>query len=234
MKKKYCIFLSVLLSILTLCFTACDRSNKGVYMNDVFFNEFLIDDSSALKNALTKEYDLNELMVFFENSNQNIAFDIDKTRILYFNEVNHRFPIEIVRSGGYSVYRVIQGGYFYVFWIKPFIKDANQEQIEPEVFYTTYISTPIDPIEFESLTIGKSTAKDVKSIDPYFELTFLYSSGVYSFNYLNDDSVLEIKYTYDNGFNGYKDLVVEEIKIVPRNLVHSKFSVLLSKDIPQG
>lgn len=72
-----------------------------------------MDDKKPLEGGPTKEYDLDELSAFFKDSNANekIGFGSDGAA-LTFREVNSSYPVEILRTGGYSVYKVRQGGLF--------------------------------------------------------------------------------------------------------------------------
>lgn len=202
-------------------------------MNDVFFNEYIMDDTKTLESALTKEYDLNELRLFFKDSraNENGVLGSDKPALM-FREVDHRYPVEILRTGGYSVYRVRQGGYFYVFWVTPLVGDADRSNGEPSVYFSAYLASDISPDLFDSITPGVSTAEDIRKIDPSFELSFLISNGTYSYSYLNDESVLQIEYALQGNVDGYDDLIVKEKMIVARASAPTRYSALLSSDLP--
>ena len=202
-------------------------------MNDIFFNEYVMDDIKTLESNLTKEYDLNELRSFFKGSNANESIGFGSTvSALRFSEVNYRYPVEILRTGGYSVYRVSQGGYFYVFWIKPFATGTSQSNSEPSVYFSAYLSSDISPDLFDSITPGLSTAEDVRKIDPSFELSFLMSSGIFSYSYINDETILQIEYAYQENIDGYDDLIVKEKMIVARDSAPTRYSALLLSDLP--
>ena len=146
--------------------------------------------------------------------------------------MNYRYPVEILRTGGYSVYRVSQGGYFYVFWIKPFTIGTRQSNSEPSVYFSAYLSSDTSPDLFDSLTPGISTAADVQRIDPSFELSFLNSNGIFSYSYLNDETILQIEYAYQENIDGYDDLIVKEKMIVARDSAPTRYSALLLSDLP--
>lgn len=202
-------------------------------MNYIFFNEYVMDDTKALESELTKEYDLNELKSFFKGSNTNESIGFGSTALaLTYSEVNKKFPIKILRTGGYSVYKVSQGGYFYVFWIKPFVTDTSQLNNEPSVYFSAYLSSDISLDLFNSLTPGISTAEDVCRIDPSFELSFLNSNGIFSYSYLNNKTILQIEYTYQGNIDGYDDLIIKEKTIVARDSAPTRFSVVLPNDLP--
>lgn len=237
MKKYKCNLLIVAVCTLMIFFTSCDSRESETDMDNIFFDKYVTDDSGDLENILTKEYDLNDLSSFFEgsNANENMLFDV---AILSFSEVNQHFPVEVIRTGGYSVYKVKQGGYFYVFWVDTFTDYVSQAKNEPSVYFSAYLPSELSTSIFDSLIIGVSTADDVKKIDPFFELSFLSSSGIFSYSYLDNDTILQIEYVYQGKASGYDDLivyddlVVKEKVIVPRNSVPSRYSSILSSDIP--
>ena len=231
MKKYMYICLFCVLFVMTIVLISCGKKDKG--MNEVFFKEFLMDDVKTLENSLTKEYDIKELRLFFEGSNinENAGLTSTTSRLL-FSEVNRRYPVEILRTGGYSVYRVSQGGYFYVFWVKTFATDADQSNIEPAVYFTAYLSSDTSLKLFDSLTLGSSTAEDVKRIDSSFELCFLMSNGIFSYSFINDETLLEIEYECKENIDGYDDLVVKGKSIISRDSAPSRYSLILTIDLP--
>lgn len=233
MKKYMCICLFIVSCVAILLFASCGNKKDESDMNDIFFNEYVMDDIKTLESNLTKEYDLNELRSFFKgsNANENIGFG-STVSALRFSEVNYRYPVEILRTGGYSVYRVSQGGYFYVFWIKPFATGTSQSNSEPSVYFSAYLTSDISPDLFDSLTPGISTAEDVQRIDPSFELSFLNSNGIFSYSYINDETILQIKYAYQENIDGYDDLIVKEKMIVARDSAPTRYSALLLSDLP--
>lgn len=233
MKKYMCICLFIVSCVVILLFASCGNKKDESDMNDIFFNEYVMDDIKILESNLTKEYDLNELRSFFKGSNANESIGFGSTiSALTFSEVNNRYPVEILRTGGYSVYRVSQGGYFYVFWIKPFATGTSQSNSEPSVYFSAYLSSDISPDLFDSLTPGISTAEDVQRIDPSFELSFLNSNGIFSYSYINDETILQIEYAYQENIDGYDDLIVKEKMIVARDSAPTRYSALLLSDLP--
>jgi len=227
--KFICLILSTCIVFIALIGNAIGEKN----MDKQLANDQMMDNDKLLATNLTKAYDINELKVFFQGSNANEGLGLGiTTSTMLFSDVNRRFPVEILRSEGYSVYRVRQGGYFYVFWVNPYSPECNQSTSERSVYFSTYLTSAISPDLFASITPGVSTAQDVMKIDPYFELSFLNSCGVFSYSYLNDKTILQIEYTYHENINKYDDLIVKEMKIVARDSVPSRFSSLLSSDLP--
>ena len=232
MKRFMQICLLAAACIALLLFAGCGNKTeeRGGALS---FAGYEMDDKKPLEGGLTKEYDLNELRLFFKDSraNENGVLGSDKPALM-FREVDHRYPVEILRTGGYSVYRVRQGGYFYVFWVTPLAGDADRSNGEPSVYFSAYLASDISPDLFDSVTPGISTAEDIRKIDPSFELSFLISNGTYSYSYLNDESVLQIEYALQGNVDGYDDLIVKEKMIVARASAPTRYSALLSSDLP--
>lgn len=230
MKKKIrLLFLTYVVAVLLCsCVHKVGESNLGnLYSKNV--------TDEPLDSCLTVKYDIDDLRSFFENRASNESIGFGKTEApLLFSEVNGSFPVEVVRSNGYSVYKVSQGGYYYVFWVEPFENghEVEQSENEPSVYFSAYIFADLSDESFKSLTPGVSTAEDVKRIDPSFELSFLLSSGVFSYSYINDETVMRIEYKSDEGINDYNGLVVKEISVIPRKSAPSRYSSILSDDLP--
>lgn len=130
------IMIVICMAALTGCHHAGSNRTADTYSIEQI--EELENDTKTLESALTKEYDLNELRSFFKDSraNESIGFGSAKPALM-FREVDHRYPVEILRTGGYSVYRVRQGGYFYVFWVTPLAGDADRSNGEPSVYFSS-------------------------------------------------------------------------------------------------
>ena len=174
---------------------SCESKKESADMKNIFLGEHFTDDNKSLETSLTNEYDLDELKSFFMGSNENeeIMFEVN-SKMLTFSEVNRRYPVEVLRTGGYSVYKVSQGGYFYVFWVSQSI--GNTQNSEPSVYFSAYLSSDVFMNSFDSLIPMINTAEDVKKIDPNFELSFLISHGIFSYSYLNEQNLLEVEYLH--------------------------------------
>ena len=208
-------------------------------MYEEYMNNLVSDDSISLSQLITKEYPLQELTDFFGeiSSNETCAMNpSESTPALTFEAVNREFPIECLRKNGYSVYKVAEGGYFYVFWVKEFNPFPNQENsaTNPTVapYFTAYISSLRSADDFDSIREGSSTAADVAKIDPAFELVFLLSSNTASYSLLNDGSVMEICYYDGQGFSSRSDLIVKSKQPIEKALCPAKLATILESDLP--
>ena len=115
---------------------------------------------------------------------------------------------------------------------KAYISNSDVIKSDLFVYFTAYLPSTKDLSIFDSLKVGISTAEDVKMIDPSFELMFLRSSGIFSYSFLNDEDLLEIEYISEDEVDGYDDLIVKEIKVISRKDAPSRYSSILSMDLP--
>ena len=215
-------------------------------MAEEFVQGFIADDSRSLEDILTKEYGLQELKSFFGEipPNESVGYELSENKAgLTINYVNENFPIECLRLNHYVVYKVSEGGYFYVFW-SLFIDQTSEESghsVEDVdnamVYFTAYLypSSMKRASDFDSIKEGVSTAEDVSRVDPAFELSFLVSSGTRSYSLLEDGSVMEIWYKRSLRVESRRDLVVERKEIGPRKrgtVTSGGMAAVLLKDLP--
>ena len=215
--KKYILFFTI--CILSLFLVSCQDKEKNTKVNEI-------------DRILTQKYNISDLNNYFEGKNANELVFTGSSQNLHFNDVNQHFPIEVIRPEGYSVYAVDQGGYYYVFWSKLHISNQNLVEDNPFVYFTAYLPSSKEAGAFDSLKAGVSTADDVALIDPSVELTFLMSSGIYSYSFLNKDSVMQIEYTYSGEFKSRSDLIVKNKTVLAREIAPSRFASILLKDLP--
>lgn len=229
MKKIMRIAFFTLICAAMLLFIPCGShaDEAGMYKN--LFEKYVINDSADLDTALTTQYDIDDLLAFFDSSNSNEGNALNS---LSYSDVTQKFPIEVTRANGYSVYRVRQGGYFYVFWVGSYPDYPDLTRYEPNVFFTAYLSSSRSSDLFDSLKAGESCAEDVRAIDPYVELNFLLSSGTFSYSYLNDETLFQIEYARQGESKESGNLMIEEMEIVSRDSSLSRFGTILSKDLP--
>lgn len=243
MTRRFLICLLVVTTVL-ITFIACEN-NDTKSNTEIYWAEFTVDDSVDLDSILTTEYDLEEMRSFFEVYSQNENWN-DDAPILTISEANQRFPIEVLRSGHYSVYKIRDGGYFYVFWSQLFevsvdeqgnmlFDDENNimsEPLEPTVYFSVYLSSPLKESDFNLLIMGESTAEDVANIDPSFEFNRLLSRGRFSLSLLEDGKVIEIEYDVVSPYESRSDAVVVDMQVVELKDSISSFSRVLDKDMP--
>jgi len=236
MKTKVCGIVGVL-CIMLIIFILRENKEKQQNTGEVFWKDFILDDSTSLEKALTKEYDIQELYVFFGGrmENEGLPFGGGTFEALCIEEVHAKFPVEVPRTTRYSVYKVKQGGYFYVFWAQP-INGNTKKVLEPRTYFSVYLTSERDVKDFDAIKPGKSTAADVKEIDPGVEMDFRASYGPWSYSYINADTVLCIKYKEQGEDSKYDNLIVEKIEALPREREAgvARCSVILEKDLPSS
>ena len=160
---------------------------------------FVIDDETPLEEALTVAYPLAELEAFFRPQENNMR----PGEAVPFAEIQEQFPIEVFRSPGYSVYKVEEGGYFYVDWSW---EPKEYEGEEPQVFFCAYINGNRDPAELEVLLANKwwreppnledSNYRHVLAIDPYAQMRPDIGVREYTVTYLNPAELLICYYQF--------------------------------------
>ena len=192
-----------------------------------FVQGFTIDNSTPLSNMLGSTYGLQDLQDYFGQIPPNecaIYGSGSNAERFSISNINKAFPVECIRQNGvlcyYSVYKVREGGYFYVFWTKSNgmldLSGETQANDNATAYSAVYIPSLKKASDFNAINPGISTAEDVAQIDPAIELTFLMSSGVRSFSLLEDGTVLEFQYEYDGDITSRRDLIVKS------STVHSK------------
>ena len=223
---KMNIFLLILCLVM---FTACNESLENQNMDNV---------SKPLEEVLTKEYPLKELEQFFYGSNSTAILE-NREESLYYNEVNKMFPVETMRQNRYSVYKVKEGGYFYVFWDRYYPNVESiifDEELKPDnmcVQFTTYIKEQRSISKFDSIKTNVTTLKDVVLIDPYTELDVL-SSKTCSYSFLNDREMLKIVYKHRTDGRTLSNSIVESVSVVSRTNDNytACYSSIRSEDLP--
>lgn len=241
--------ISIVIIAIILIFTAC---NNGGFdeMNEPeeFVKGFTVDNTRPLTNVLTKTYELLDLKSFFGQipPNENLKYGAhDNKSSLDTNHVNEKFPIECIRKTEdicyYTVYKVNEGGYFYVFW--SLFTDSvpeegselnNKEFNNAMVYFTAYLTSSSfkKASDFDTLQENISTAEDVAAIDPAFELNFLMSSKTVSYSLLEDGTIMETCYKWHSDIKSRNDLIVKSKEVTSKNNACSHLSYVLSKDLP--
>ena len=244
MKKVFIVVL-----IFSILLTSCQKEEP---IFDNFMQDYVTSNKLDLDELLTASYSIDELTNYFGTVNENeFALQDVESSIVYrtFWEVNETFPVECFRKGIYTVYKVQEGGYFYVFWsqqtkynqfteegipIRPYTDPRKPEDFS--VYFTAYLpdlNVLKTKSDFDSIICGVSTAEDVFAIDANMELCFLYDHGIFSYSLLKDGYVMEIKYyNPQNGADNRSELIVNELAISKKNEINGCLQYVLKKDLP--
>lgn len=226
--------------ILSLCGCNRNKAKEGNLQNSLL-GKYPINNHTPLSELLVNSYSIEDLVAYFGAipENEYMVYNVSETHML-LTEVDMQFPIECMRQQNdicyYSVYRVTQGGYFYVFWSN-IIDMSNTDLLSfsdrPTVYFTAYLSKLKEKEDFQALIEGVSTAEDVAEIDPAVEISFLASSGIYSYSLLSNREVLVIKYSNNTPIKSRADLVVESMSVVSQDTAASSYLASIQyKDLP--
>lgn len=182
MKRKISI-IAIMLSI-TINFASCDlQSRPGSKDNDT-------------------GYELNDLYDYFGRIpyQEEMIFETSPTKKFY-KDANELFPngtdyADVNERIRCTSYPVREGGQFFAFWSCSLTPDFNSDPINKEyAVYSFYYSAPHKLQDFDSISRG-STAADVSLIDPGMEMSFIETTGPFSYHILEDDQILRIKYQH--------------------------------------
>lgn len=212
--------------------------------NNLDRKRYYWDDQKPLEELLSKAYNLDEIDSFFQlyyTVRDSVLTEKSSKQTLMFYDVDQHFPIEVLRNGMYSVYRIKEGGYYYVFWYPPLWQGIPQREPDAPlqdilaVELTAYIPSCDRQLDFSTARWGSGTLEDVRTIDPYFEFDIKRSSGPTTYSYLNSHEVLEIRYKQSQEIESYSQLVIMEKRIIDRQSAGGKtcFSSILQEDLPK-
>lgn len=205
------------------------------------FAEDRIENTKRLSDILTDEYAIEDLADFFGRASSNeSSLSGLKTLDVRIAAANEKFPIECLRQTDrgilYSVYKVKEGGLFYVFWAGIFDNtiDAKDTIVDWTVYFTAYLPTSVKLTQndFNSIIPNSSTAEEVAVIDPNFELCFLLSSRTASYSLLEDGSVMEICYDFGEKPESRADLIVTSKEILSGTDSPSNLAAVYPYDLP--
>lgn len=211
--------------------------NASAFMQASYF---VPDNTISLDDVLTDTYSLADLEDFFQIplSQDYAALDnVGRTKKLSWNEVNSSFPIQCLRYNNnqhYSVYKVNEGGYYYVFWSVPLVNETPAETPTAEDMIKVYATLYLDRLpsvkSFNSIKKNRSTANDILLIDPHMEMNFM-TSLISSYSRLDDGHIVIVYYKYQN-LNSLNDLIVQEIYVCDENSVTARGAAVLLEDLP--
>ena len=148
--KKNSIIVFLFLFVLSL--TSCGKKE----VNEMNLTKDFIVTSTPINKISMTDYRLEDLYSFFGESslNENLVFD-NGTKIITLNQVNQAFPIECLRTGGdnfYTIYKVLEGGFFYVFWSEALTNNIDENNVY--VYFSTYINSLKNKNDFKNLKEG--------------------------------------------------------------------------------
>ena len=213
--------------------------DQSAYIQKEYFTP---NNTTPLADLLDESYTLSTLENFFQistfkNSKVFVLDNIGRADERSWDEVHASFPIKCLRYNNnkhYSVYKVTEGGYYYVFWNVPLKEDVLIEPAEEtdtiQVQATLYLNNLPSIQSFKSLKKNRSTAEDVYSIDPFMEMNFL-SSLVSSYTRIDDNRIIAVRYTHTS-LENLNDLIIHNIYLCSTNSSNAFTASILSEDLP--
>lgn len=212
MNKAIILLLIICLLFVHSCSSIIRDENNTTHTNESTTNcadEFKFSDA-PLGELLTVSYDINELDSFFipRSYNEMLIRDDNDTdkELLTIYEVNESFPVEVLREGEYSVYKVKQGGYYYVFWIfstgntsSITIDEESLKNFHRVVGNVLYISSDKTVDDISTKISSGDTLLELHKLDKYVFLNVLLSHGQYAYSFVDKDTVIEFKLTNEHG-----------------------------------
>ena len=183
---------------------------------------FYANDDCSYEDSITEEYPREQLISFFHDYMMTRKeFLLGNSDGITIQEVHEMFPIQVLRTKDYTIYKATSGELFYVFW------DGGKDEMAEDgtvigrcydhatVYGVLILKDLLEEDDFSVLTPGVSNAFDVLRIDPGMELFAMFSSRLASFHLLKDGSRVFISYPYVDGFDSLYDFVISDIRIVP-------------------
>ena len=255
MKKALgCRFLTLIMAILAIMAAGCVRNDvksDGESELNLIWEKYPdhIGDyyvsTAPLDSLLTTEYELASLVAFFpehDRYDQQIFLDYEEEPEIRIEDVDREFPMEVFRKNHacyYTVYKVKEGGLFYVFF-DPYRTDGNPTSYiftDGIVACSRYLTNPMRRSAFYSIRPGKSTAQDVKDIDPNAVLSYG-AAYIFSLSLLKGNKFLFI--TYHSDVDPYNprsphnpsNFIVEEIEVVSEVERNFYLNEIFPQDLP--
>lgn len=152
------------------------KADESMTLTDIAFSESLVKDGETKETKITKEYSLNDLTSFFDKIYTNLFNGKQYLDEYYFENVNKKFPIEFTREIDgylqkkyYSIYKVKEGGYFYVFWDNQTTGDIGTSA-KATIAYYIDAKRNCSLLELSALQQRKnSTLTDIATLTDVFE-----------------------------------------------------------------
>lgn len=183
---------------------------------------FYANDDCAYEESITEEYPREQLISFFHGYLMNSKeFLLANSEWITIQDVHEKFPIEVLRTKDYTIFKATSGELFYVFWDGA-VDEVSEDGMEigrcydhATVYGVLILKDLLEEKAFSELVPGASNAVDVLRIDPGMELFGMFNSRLASFHLLKDGSRVFISYPWIQGFDSLYDFVISDIRIVP-------------------
>ena len=257
MKKNIClVVLSLFLcSCSTSNYTAPEENSTDISTD---MEVTLTDQSSVetLEDLLTESYSITQLYAYFgpycTTAENDWSGAIDNKDVYEYANITKAFPHGCLRSyrmpardysRNYLVYKVAEGGYFYVDFgesseSNPFLSDIPEVKKRSASLLLYVPEKPaLTEKDFDKLESGVSTAEDVAKMDPSAEFCHSMNWRAVSWHMLRDGSIVEVMYSRtDEYYESHlrSELYVESVEVL--SSLKNEFSFLGSinpDDLPK-
>ncbi|MBR4768006.1 MAG: hypothetical protein IK088_03415 [Lachnospiraceae bacterium] len=233
--------ISLLLSIccfLCLCISNCTISKENASTNEAMcLNGIPISDAVDLSSTLVVSYPLQDLMNFYWQDPEKFWAELNNPSAIDYAQINQitiaeaekRFPIAVIRTSGYTVYKVTEGGCFYVFFVDKDYQSVSSNSDPSRVVASTCYYIPKQNLfsRYFMIKIGDTISK-VKQIDPFITVEHT-SATRRSFVYLNSQKVLILYLQYNETLED--DYEIIEKRIINRKDSLTRLALILDEDL---
>lgn len=237
MKKIYKLLIFIIILAIVICILIIvKRPNKSYFTDDKIVElagEYLgnkFNNGGIPKDIISKDYPIGELVTYF-GTYSTIEKMFFKSKVsspvIKIDDAKDKFKVECFRKSNdkyYTVYKVTEGGYFYVFW-------GTNRDFEVTAYDSFYIPKLKSKSDFRKIKEGTSTIEDVYEIDPAAEFLNL-SRGCISYSLLEDGRVMEIEYFIDPHKELNENSIVKKKSVVER-LGSITLENIYVKDLPR-
>lgn len=201
MKKILCILAAVAACVAISAVLILKQKEKNI--------SFTVNNFDSVDSLCTKKYSISDLREFADKySPSKTFFSAEKNNAeCTYSMMNKRFPTQCIRAAEnlYSVYKVKEGGLYYVFW------NVRKDGM-PVIAETLYIDSLRSQSDFASIKVGESTYADVSKISSENELRQVSTESLCSITLLENGLFANIYYELKSDNVQISDETTERIK----------------------
>lgn len=192
----------------------------------------------TLPKEIKDDYPILSLDMFFSGQSVNdIILCREKGEPISIDKVERQYPALLTRYKDnlgfpfqqhqplYSILRVSEGGYYYLFWVKSF-QNGISTTVLGFFAYINWTNT-VDAKRIE----GMEAIRDVLTVNPYLQINTSMSSQTSCYIFSDAANIVEIECIIENSVNPsyYR---IKEVKLKPRKESSSYFALLEDYDLP--
>ncbi len=206
--------------------------------------------ASSIDTVLSVEYNLEEIDAYIKPRNTHKLAEappLSIEDILFYHDLDAKYPIEIFRicdNTAYTVYKISDGGYYYVFWTFAYPSDSGRDASEDIdwadkeylcVLFSIYIdSDPSDQLDYAAIQPGTTSLSDLIEMDANIDRRFTVPYDYYY--YLNRNDVLQVRCKlgelYEDNAGSAENIIVESVSVIPRDESSGYLAYINDEDLP--